>query len=80
MTLGPFTTPGEKMCFNVTVPDNDVCTVPSVDFTIMMSPEDEDDDGVIVSVPVTTIVIDDSMEPECKCSVHVSTKCMLSYH
>ena len=65
MTLGPFTQPGERMCFNVTVPDNDNCTEPSLNFTIVMSREDPSDDGVTISVPVTTIVIDDSMEPEC---------------
>ena len=65
MSLGPFSQPQERMCFNVTVPDNDNCTESKLNFTIVMSREDPSDDGVTISVPVTTIVIDDSMEPEC---------------
>jgi len=39
--------------------------VSNVDFTIQIFRGDPSDEGVKIIIPVTTIVIDDSMEPEC---------------
>lgn len=63
-TLGPFTEPGEKMCFNISILDNYNCTEP-MNFIIIMSPHNPSADNVTIIDPVTTVVIDDSREPEC---------------
>lgn len=63
-TLGPFTTPEQILCIEITVPDNNNCTE-FMNFTILMSPHDPEDENVTITNPVTVIVIDDSMEPEC---------------
>ena len=65
MTLGPFTLPEERICFDIEIPDNLLCNNdPNLNFTVVMSRLSPDDDVVII-VPVTTVVIDDSREPEC---------------
>ena len=63
--LGPFFQPGQRVCFNISIPDNSDCTEPSLNYTIVMSQQDMLEDGVTINVPVTTIVIDDSNEIEC---------------
>ena len=64
MTLGPFTKPEESLCFEITIPDNNNCTN-LMNFTMLMSPHDPSDDNVTITHPEATIVVDDSMEPEC---------------
>ena len=70
MPLGPFTQPDEKICFNVPIRNNNDCNDdPNLNFTIEMSGQDPNDVGVNIVIPVTTIVINDSMEPECSKNV-----------
>ena len=65
MDVGPFSNGGQRICFNIDIPDNQDCNNdPNLDFTVEMSCQAPDDKVVIV-VPIATIVIDDSEEPEC---------------
>ena len=73
MPLGPFTQPAQKICFNVSIMNNNDCNDdPNLNFTIEMSRQDPFDIGVNIVIPVTTIVIDDSMEPECSKYMYVA--------
>ena len=66
MPLGPFTQPDERICFDVPfMNDNECNDDPNLNLTIEMSRQDPNDIGVTISNPVTIIIIDDSMEPEC---------------
>lgn len=65
MTLGPFTKPKESLCFEITIPDNNNCTN-LMNFTMLMLPHHPLGDNVTITNPVATIVVDDSMEPECR--------------
>ena len=63
--LGLFSQPGQRVRFNVSVPDNSECTQPSLNYTIVMSQQDASEDGITINVPITIIIIDDSNEIEC---------------
>ena len=64
MQLGAFTQPDEKNCFSISVMDNNDCNN-YLYFTIEMSQQDPNDVDFTISIPVTTIVTDDSMEQGC---------------
>ena len=63
MNLGPFNAGGQRICFDIDIPDNQNCNDdPNLSFTVVMSNLSTD---VIITIPTTTVVIDDSNEPEC---------------
>ena len=73
MNLGPFSETGQRICFNINITDNQDCNNdPNLNFTVVMSRQASDDEVVIV-VPIATVVIDDSREPECGKNVNCAS-------